>query len=283
MPQDKPRIALLIDADNASASSAEAILADLEGRGRVTVRRAFGNWAGSNLQQWRANLNANAIVPVQQFAYAPGKNATDMAMVINAMDLLHTGTIDAFALVSSDSDFTPLAVRLRESGAPVFGYGRANTPDAFVRACTTFAYADGLVSKRPSTPASDSAVPRAVASPAPPKKAAKTSAQKVAKKATNKATAVKVAAPSDPGARRASLRSDTQLVKRLRQALAATAAPDGWAKATSVGKELRREGAFDPRDHGSATLTKLISLTGLFEVRNSGSYTEFRDPKAPTA
>jgi uncharacterized LabA/DUF88 family protein len=272
----KPTIALLIDADNAPASSAEAIIADLESRGRVTLRRAFGDWASPNLQQWRSKLHANAIVPVQQFAYASGKNATDMAMVINAMDLLHAGVIDAFALVSSDSDFTPLAVRLRESGAPVFGYGRTNTPEAFVRACTDFVSVNGLAS-----PQSVSPVPAPREEPANKATAKKKTAKKTAKKAAvKKAPAVRVDTPSSPDDRRAKLRSDTRLVRRLRTAVAAAAASDGWAKAPSVGKELRREGDFDPREYGSATLTKLVGLTGLFEVRNGGSNTEFRDLKA---
>jgi uncharacterized LabA/DUF88 family protein len=298
------RIALLIDADNATASLIDDIMRDVAGRGDITVRRAFGDWASPHLQQWRAKLHASAIVPVQQFAYSPGKNATDMAMVINAMDLLHSGTVDAFALVSSDSDFTPLAVRIREAGLDVYGYGHVKTAEAFQRACTHFTIADRLAAPsvptrsvtRPTPagtqkPASSVTATDVVATspakpsptsakkPASPKEVAKKVAKKTAKKTAKKQPPAAAPAAASK-ARRDKLRGDTRLMNRLRSAVAATADENGWAAAASVGKELRRTGPFDPSDHGSATLTKLMTLTGLFEIRDAGTSTSFRDPKA---
>ncbi len=136
------RIALLIDADNAPAAKIEPILNELARHGVANVRRAYGNWKSPHLQKWEQALHPHAIQPVQQFAYSTGKNASDMAMVVDAMDLLHSGRFDAFAIVSSDADFTPLVMRLRSQNMHVFGFGTQQTPKPFVNACSTFLYLD---------------------------------------------------------------------------------------------------------------------------------------------
>lgn len=136
------RIALLIDADNAPAAKIEPILNELARHGVANVRRAYGNWKSSHLQKWEQVLHPNAIQPMQQFAYSTGKNASDMAMVVDAMDLLHSGRFDAFAIVSSDADFTPLVMRLRSQNMRVFGFGTQQAPKPFVNACSTFLYLD---------------------------------------------------------------------------------------------------------------------------------------------
>lgn len=136
------KIALLIDADNASVSTLDYVLGEIADLGMANVRRAYGDWGSQSLKGWREALLANAIQPVQQIAYTAKGNASDMAMVIEAMDLLHDGDFDAFALMSSDSDFTPLVMRLRAANTLVYGFGKSQTPNAFKRACSVFFYVD---------------------------------------------------------------------------------------------------------------------------------------------
>jgi uncharacterized LabA/DUF88 family protein len=138
------RLAVLIDADNTSASHASALLEELARYGVPTVKRAYGDWTTQNLVRWKDELHRHAIQPVQQFAYTTGKNSTDSALIIDAMDLLYSGNLDAFAIVSSDSDFTRLATRLRESGKTVYGMGRRRTPASLVAACDRFIYLEVL-------------------------------------------------------------------------------------------------------------------------------------------
>lgn len=144
MADTELRIALLIDADNAPASRIEPILTELARHGVANVRRAYGNWKNPHLKGWEDCLHAHAIRPIQQFAYTSGKNASDMAMVIDAMDLLYARNLDGFAIVSSDADFTPLVMRLRNENMRVFGFGEEKTPKPFVNACSTFLYLEKL-------------------------------------------------------------------------------------------------------------------------------------------
>jgi NYN domain/OST-HTH/LOTUS domain len=132
------RLAVLIDADNASAGKTNEVMAEVAGFGTPTIKRAYGDWTTPNLAGWKDELNRNAIQPMQQFAYTRRKNATDSALIIDAMDLLYAGNVDGFVIVSSDSDFTRLATRLRESGKTVYGIGNQSTPEAFVKACDRF-------------------------------------------------------------------------------------------------------------------------------------------------
>lgn len=149
MAVDTHRLAVLIDADNASAAVAQELLDEVAKWGTATVRRAYGDWTSPNLNGWKDKLHRLAIQPIQQFAYTQGKNATDSACIIDAMDLLYAGHLDGFCLVSSDSDFTRLATRLRESGKVVYGLGEKKTPAAFVAACDKFIFFEVL--KAPST------------------------------------------------------------------------------------------------------------------------------------
>lgn len=145
-PSDRPthRLAVLIDADNAQAAIASELLAEVARHGNATVRRAYGDWTTSNLNGWKDSLLEMAIQPVQQFRFTVGKNATDSALIIDAMDLLHGGSVDGFCLVSSDSDFTRLATRIREAGLVVYGFGAKMTPKPFVAACDRFVYTETL-------------------------------------------------------------------------------------------------------------------------------------------
>lgn len=138
------RLAVLIDADNTSATHASALLEEIARYGVPTVKRAYGDWTTQGLVRWKDELNKHAIQPVQQFAYTTGKNSTDSALIIDAMDLLYSGNLDAFAIVSSDSDFTRLATRLRESGKTVYGLGRRQTPPSLVAACDKFIFLEVL-------------------------------------------------------------------------------------------------------------------------------------------
>ena len=144
---ENTRIALLIDCDNVSYKSIEGVLEELAKYGTVNVRHAHGNWNSTNLSGWIEKLHPNAIRPIQQFAYTTGKNATDAAMIIDAMDLLYSKTVDAFALMTSDSDFTPLVMRILESGMHVYGFGEKKTPLPFVHACSQFIYTENWQSE----------------------------------------------------------------------------------------------------------------------------------------
>ncbi len=144
MAEQERRIALLIDADNAPAGKIDVILAEVARFGVANVRRAYGDWKNPHLKSWEVCLHEYAIRPVQQFAYSRGKNASDMAMVIDAMDLLYARNLDGFAIVSSDADFTPLVMRLLTDGVKVYGFGEKKTPDPFVNACSKFTYVEAL-------------------------------------------------------------------------------------------------------------------------------------------
>src|SRR5512147_1249066 len=145
LPNDRQKIAVLIDGDNAQSSLLPQMLVEAGRHGQVTVRRIYGDWTTNNMNSWKETLNYHAFQPIQQFRYTVGKNATDSAMIIDAMDLLHSGVVDGFCLVSSDSDYTRLATRIRESGVFVMGMGAKKTPKPFVNACDVFVYTENLV------------------------------------------------------------------------------------------------------------------------------------------
>lgn len=227
---EEKRIALLIDADNAPAAKIEVILAEVARYGVANVRRAYGDWKSPNLKSWEAVLHAFAIRPIQQFAYSKGKNASDMAMVIDAMDLLYAGNLDGFAIVSSDADFTPLVMRLLTEGVKVYGFGEKKTPDPFVNACSKFTYVEGL-----GEPASEDAPADEVATTPP--------------RSVN------------------DLRGDTRLVQMLRRATDATSGVDGWSRLAAVGQQVGNQASFDSRNYGYPKLSDLIEAMGLFEIR----------------
>ena len=154
MPSEtrSPRLAVLIDADNASAKIADGLFEEIAKIGEASVRRIYGDFSSARSKGWADILSKHAIIPQQQFAYTTGKNASDITLVIDAMDLLHSGRFDGFCLVSSDSDFTRLAARIREEGIDVFGFGEQKTPESFRQACRRFIYTENLL---PSAPANE--------------------------------------------------------------------------------------------------------------------------------
>ncbi|MCB9110296.1 MAG: NYN domain-containing protein [Anaerolineales bacterium] len=145
------KIAMLIDGDNAQAGLLAQMLVEAGRHGQVTLRRIYGDWTTNSMNSWKDTLNYHAFQPIQQFRYTVGKNATDSAMIIDAMDILHTGVVDGFCLVSSDSDYTRLATRIRETGIFVMGIGEKKTPKPFVNACDVFVYTENLVAKQATT------------------------------------------------------------------------------------------------------------------------------------
>ncbi|UUZ67026.1 NYN domain-containing protein [Polaromonas sp. P2-4] len=241
----KPRVALLIDADNSPASKIDLILNELSTFGETNIRRAYGNWKKSELKGWEEALHEHAIRPMQQFDYSKGKNASDMAMVIDALELLYTDRPDAFGIVSSDADFTPLVMHLRAKGAAVYGFGAQKTPEPFVNACSRFLYLDKL---RPIA-ANDTAA---------------------GSREDAEADAV-AAAPL--WATPAQLKQDAKLVLLLRNAVQAAADDEGWARVGAVGTQIANQASFDHRNYGYATLTKLLVATQLFEIADEGKST----------
>ncbi|WP_431098312.1 NYN domain-containing protein [Polaromonas aquatica] len=245
--EHKPRVALLIDADNSPASKIDLILNELSTFGETSIRRAYGNWKKNELKGWEEVLHEHAIRPMQQFDYTKGKNASDMAMVIDALELLYTDRSDAFGIVSSDADFTPLVMHLRAKGAAVYGFGAQKTPEPFVNACSRFLFLDKL---RPI------AVNDAVGS---------TQAD-----SRDDGEAVS-AAPLR--ATPAQLKQDAKLVMLLRNAVQAAADDEGWARVGAVGTQIANQASFDHRNYGYATLTKLLVATQLFDIADEGKST----------
>jgi uncharacterized LabA/DUF88 family protein len=254
----RSRIALLIDADNAPASKIGDILNDLATYGECNIRRAYGNWTKPTLKGWTSELHDAAIRPMQQFDLTTHKNASDMALAIDAVDLLHASRPDAFAIVSSDSDFTPLVHYLREQGAAVYGYGREKTPSPFQSACTRFTVLEQLGEE------DDEPEPETAPSSA------------------KRAPAAKVAAPrAGRQTPTPDLKGNSGLVRLLRSAIAGAAGEDGWATVHQVGSQIRNQSSLDWRNYGYATLTKLLAATELFEMRDEGRPTvSVRDPRA---
>ena len=276
------RIALLIDADNASVSSLDYVLGEIAELGMANVRRAYGDWGSPHLKGWRESLLDNAIQPVQQIAYTSKGNASDMAMVIEAMDLLHGEGFEAFALVSSDSDFTPLVMRLRGANMHVYGFGKAQTPNAFKRACSIFFHVDAQEEtvptneKKPgSTQESDSIEPAATI-PAVVSASAKPQVQA----GSPAPAAIKLVQPP----RRktgAELRSDTGLVNLLHNAMEATDR-DGWSHLGAVGHYLVNRSSFTSKNYGYANLKGLITATDLFELHKDGNHIRIKPTKPAT-
>ncbi len=240
------RIALLIDCDNVSHTSIDGVLEELAKYGMVNVRHAHGDWNSPSLSGWVEKLHPYAIRPMQQFAYTKGKNATDSAMIIDAMDLLYSKNIDAFALMTSDSDFTPLVLRILESGMPVYGFGEKKTPQPFVDACSPFIYTENLVSDIKD----------------------------------DKKVHAKPLTRQD----KKSLRGDSALVHLLRTAVEQTAEDDGWAHMSKVANYIsNNNSSFSSINYGYKKLGDLIKASELFdiEMRNNGTAKYIRDGRQP--
>src|SRR4051812_46083907 len=242
----KPRVALLIDADNAPAAKIGLILNELSTFGESNIRRAYGNWKKNELKGWEEQLHEHAIRPMQQFDYTKGKNASDMAMIIDALDLLYTDRPDAFGIVSSDSDFTPLVMHLRAKGAAVYGFGARKTPEPFVNACSRFLFLDDLRADDTDTTDTDRA-PRLRMTPA-------------------------------------ELRQDRKLVALLRNAVQAASDDDGWSSVNEVRQQIGNQASFDQRNYGYSTLTKLLAAIDLFDFADVGtSRVAVREKPAPAS
>ncbi|WP_036519200.1 NYN domain-containing protein [Nocardioides sp. J54] len=228
------RIAVLIDADNTSPRHAEALLEEIAKYGVATVKRAYGDWTTSQLGGWKGELNHHAIVPVQQFAYTTGKNSTDSALIIDAMDLLYSGNLDAFALVSSDSDFTRLATRIRESGLTVYGLGLRKTPQSLVAACDTFIYLEVLGKDSPPDDADDAD------------------------------DAVDAEAAEDPPL--------PNLQSLLVRGVNNASGDDGWVDLGALGNYLRTASpSFDPRHYGFPRLLPLVESQPYLTTESTGT------------
>ncbi|MGD2138547.1 MAG: NYN domain-containing protein [Gammaproteobacteria bacterium] len=235
-------MALLIDCDNVSGGSIEGVLEELAKYGTVNVRHAHGDWKSPHLSGWIEKLHPHAIRPIQQFAYTNGKNATDSAMIIDAMDLLYSNTVDAYALMTSDSDFTPLVMRILESGLPVYGFGEKKTPLPFVHACSQFIYTENL--------------------------------QTEAEENAGNSTAVSKRSCKE-------LRSDTELVRLLRTSVEQTSDDDGWAHLGKVGQYISNNTSFSPVNYGYRKLSDLVRASELFEVetRNDNKSIYIKDAR----
>jgi uncharacterized LabA/DUF88 family protein len=263
------KLAVLIDTDNASLNAVSFILAEIAKFGTAFVKRAYGDWTSPGLSKWKTTLLENSIQPVQQFAYTTGKNSTDSAMIIDAMDLLYSNNFDGFCIVSSDSDFTRLASRIRESGLVVYGCGERKTPKPFVTACDRFIYIENLVPKAKSMESIGSGGPfRAVG--------LSTSSsclpihtpldkQKRVESESDKQVAI-------DGQTVRSLTIETrkiekQVIDDLWEAVEVASDEEGWAVLSKVGSLITSwHPDFDPRTYGFRKLKELMSSTSIFEI-----------------
>lgn len=254
-------IALLIDCENVSREAVEPVLNELAKYGVVNIRRAYGDWKSPPMKNWEESTLAFALKPIQQFGYTKGKNATDAAIIIDAMDILYTNAVDCFAIMSSDSDFTPLVIRLLENGREVFGFGEKKTPAPFVKACSQFIFTEDLISvacaDKESVPTPDTA--------------------KKSTPAKTKATA-KPASPSRKS--KNALRGDTGLVNLLRLACENTIGEDGWSPMSKISQYIANQKSFSPVNYGFKRWSDLIETSELFEVeRRNGSVMFLRDKR----
>ncbi len=224
------KLAVIIDADNVPSGNVKGLMEEIAKYGVPTFKRIYGDWTKPNLAGWKGVLLENAITPVQQYSYTSGKNSTDSAMIIDAMDILYTGRVDGFCIVSSDSDFTRIAIRLRESGMKVFGFGERKTPNPFIVACDKFIYLEILKNTLTrETPVSSSS--------------------KIVEQASNPVI-------------------DSETITLISSTVEDVADEDGWAFLGDVGSLLiKKKPDFDPRNYGFAKLTPFIkSLNDYFEI-----------------
>lgn len=229
------KLAVLIDGDNIPSAYVKEMLEEIAKYGNPTIKRIYGDWTKPTLSKWKNVLLENAINPIQQYGYTQGKNATDSAMIIDAMDILYSGQVNGFCLVSSDSDFTKLATRLREAGMKVFGIGEKKTPEPFIVACDKFIYIEIL--KNNSKETENNVVPDK----------------------TQKKTEVDKITP--------------KVVRLISSTISDLADDDGWAFMGDVGSLLqKRQPNFDSRNYGFEKLTPLINSIGKFEIDQRDSY-----------
>ena len=247
------RLAVLIDADNAPRSALGDVMAEVAVYGTPTIKRIYGDWTTPNLASWKPLLLENAITPVQQYGYTTGKNSTDSAMIIDAMDILYTGQVDGFVLVSSDSDFTRLAIRLREAGKQVYGMGEKKTPNPFIVACDKFVYIEVIRSAAQQERAEEAAREEPKEPPKPARRAARKKGAEAAP-----APAPEAEPPS---------RVPKEIITLLADSVEMLADEDGYAPLGEVANLLvRKKRDFDPRNFGFSKLSKLVKALPRFEV-----------------
>jgi uncharacterized protein (TIGR00288 family) len=230
MTTREDRIALFIDCDNISYKAIEGIINELSKYGVVNIRQAYGNWTKDNLKNWEDKLLEFAIKPIQQFDYSRNKNATDILMTIEAIDLLHTKDIDAFAFATSDSDFTPVVMRVQAEGIKVFGFGEKKTPKPFMAACSQFIFTEKLM---------------------------KSSIQDTGEHNISEA-------PTRKNSK--AMRQDTWLVNVLRNAVDHTMDEYGWANLADIGTYINNSTSFSPVNYGYKKLSNLIKEIDLFDM-----------------
>ncbi len=230
MTKKEDRIALFIDCDNISHKAIEGIINELSKYGVVNIRQAYGNWTKDNLKNWEDKLLEFAIKPIQQFDYSRNKNATDILMTIDAIDLLHTKDIDAFAFATSDSDFTPVVMRVQAEGIKVYGFGEKKTPKPFMVACSQFIFTEKLMVNNTQSHENMDVMQ------APVRKSGK------------------------------EMRGDTWLVNVLRTAVEQTMDEDGWANLANIGQYINNSTSFSPINFGYKKLSNLIDEIDLFDV-----------------
>ncbi len=223
-------IALFIDSDNISHRALEGIINELSKYGVVNIRQAYGNWTKDNLKNWEEKLLEFAIKPIQQFDYSKQKNATDILMTIDAMDMLHTKRIDAFAFATSDSDFTPVVMRVQQEGIKVFGFGEKKTPKAFMAACSQFIFTEKLMNNYHSEQNEEEEVKKSI------------------KKTTK------------------DLKNDKWLLNLLRNAQEQTMDEHGWSNLATMGIYINNSSSFSPVNYGYKKLSNLLKSMDIFDI-----------------
>jgi len=245
------KFAVLIDADNSSINAISSVLEEVAKYGIASVKRVYGDWSSETLKKWRDVLLPHAITPVQQFAYTNGKDATDMILIIDAMDLLYAGALDGFCIVSSDSDFTPLASRIRENGLSVYGFGKKSTPEAFKKACDKFIYVENLVTETDVKNGEDEEL-------------ALVQDKKIAE--TVKTTESKTIQQTKESTLPETM--DRATLNLIYKAVKDNADENGWANLSMVGQYISAvKPDFDSRNYGRAKLSGLIKTLNLFETK----------------
>ena len=253
MEQNDRRFAVLIDADNVSPKYIKYILDEVSDQGIATYKRIYGDWTDNEKRSWKNVLLDWSVNPIQQYSYTTGKNATDSAMIIDAMDILYTGQVDGFVLVSSDSDFTRLAIRLREAGKKVYGMGEKKTPNPFIVACNKFVYIEVIRSAAQQERAEEAAREEPKEPPKPARRAARKKGAEAAP-----APAPEAEPPS---------RVPKEIITLLADSVEMLADEDGYAPLGEVANLLvRKKRDFDPRNFGFSKLSKLVKALPRFEV-----------------
>ena len=236
-----PRLAVLIDADNVPRRRMKGIMQELALYGTPTIKRIYGDWTSPNLASWKQELLENAITPIQQYAYTVGKNSTDSAMIIDAMDILYSERVDGFCIVSSDCDFTRLVTRLREAGMKVIGIGEKKTPSPFIAACDKFIYLEIIAQRTAEQSLADR--------------------NETDSKPKSSHSRNKKREESDK------IRIPSQIILLIQESILDLADEDGWAFLGDVGNLiLKKQPDFDPRNFGFNKLTTLIKSIDLFEI-----------------